>query len=173
MRELPPTLGSSVGAAGGEGAAAEEEEDALAALLGSDFAAEPSSGSVSASVAATGSTQPDIQRLAGAMAAAGVLLPKPLPNSTPSSSSCLGASTVSGSASSGHASGGEGAVGAAACRPGAQLAAALERQRSALACDDIGCLAAVTFCFMHQPGAPIGAGQGRAPLVGERSTARV
>ena len=172
MRELALALpstssGSGSGSGSSAGGDAEErgeyeEEDCFSSLLGCDLMTEPSGGSIPSSATAaaaartagcsSGALQPDLCRLAGAVAAAGVLLPQP------PLSSAGAASGSSGSASSGEGGAGWGATApAAAPQPGSprgQLAAALERQRSLLACDDIGCLAAVTFAFQHQPGKP-------------------
>lgn len=164
MRELPRECsGAGPGAArtGGSRSTcgssdAEEDEDSLCVLMagGIDLLAEPSSGSSSLSCAGPEggaepqSPEPDRCKLAGAAAAAGVLLPQ-------LSLAALAASTTSGGSGSG--SGCEGA--AAGGSPG-RLAAALERQRSLLACEDIGCVAAVTFVFMHQPGGRGGRGGG-------------
>lgn len=123
MRELPRSAAAAAAAAAGAGS--DDDEDPFAALLDGDvqqLAAEPSDGSRSG--AACGSQQLDARRLAGAVAAAGVLLPP-----------------AAGGSSGGGFSGGEGGS------PGA-----VERRRSQAACDDIGCLAAVTLRFMHQPG---------------------
>jgi hypothetical protein len=170
MRELAlalPSTSSGSGSSSSAGGDAEErgeyeEEDSCSSLLGCDLMTEPSGGSIPSSATAaaaartagcsSGALQPDLCRLAGSVAAAGVLLPQPpLPGAGASSGS-------SGSASSGEGGAGWGATApAAAPQPGSprgQLAAALERQRSLLACDDIGCLAAVTFAFQHQPGKP-------------------
>lgn len=136
--------GSSEAGDGEEG----EESDPLAALMGADLFAEPSGGSSSCCAGADTSAeaapagQPDLCRLAGAMAAAGVLLPQQLAGSGGS-----GCPLLMHTASSGSTSGCEGGGGAAAGH-GAQP----ERQRSPLPSSDIGCLAAVTFTFMHQPG---------------------
>lgn len=164
MRELPHSRGCGdlagldllgFGSSSSEGGGSQEDEDSdpLAALMGADLFAEPSGGSSSFCVGAgtsgeAAAAQPDLCRLAGAVAAAGVLLPQQLAGSGGSGFATL-------TASSGSTSGCEGAGPA-----GGSCGAPLERQRSLLPSSDIGCLAAVTFTFMHQPG-----GRGAGPLV--------
>lgn len=154
MRELPHSsgcselgqldfLGFGSGSEDGQPESEEEEgQDLLAALMGADLFAEPSGGSSSCGAGASSTApagQPDWCRLAGAVAAAGVLLPQPLAGSG-------GSGCAMHTASSGSTSGCEGS-GAAGGSPGP-----LGRQRSLLLSSDIGCLAAVTLRFMHQPG---------------------
>lgn len=129
MRELPRSAAAGTAtraAAGSEGDSEAEDEDPLAVLLDGELpSAEPSDLS-----SGTACSVPllDVHRLAGAMAAAGVLQPPAAPGSSSASSG-------------GGSSGGEGGSPAAA-----------DCQRLLAACDDIGCLAAVTLRFMHQPG---------------------
>lgn len=166
------------------------EEDPLALLAAGDFFAEPSGGSLGCAAAArAGATagchtggapavQPDMKRLAGAVAAAGVLLPvQQLQGGSPASS-CRGGSAAA-SASSGHASGGEGPAtaghasgvpaAAGAGSHGRQLAAALQRQCSLAGCQDLGCIAAVTLRWMHNPEWLV---EGARLLVRDRTTGR-
>lgn len=161
MRELPRCVASPSASDG------EDVEDPLSELLGGELSAEPSGGSGSLGTAAgrsSGEPLPldvDIERLAGAVAAAGVLLP-------PALAGIGGASTAAGSrmasASSGSASGCEGAAAprAVPAAGGAQDLqqgpATLARQRSLLPAEDIGCVASVTFSFMHQEGTCRGGG---------------
>jgi hypothetical protein len=159
-----------------------QDEDPLSGLLlGSELSPQPSMGGGSVPGSAGGpaaeeeeeegseaTTLADANVLAGALAAAGILhgCPKPLAHisrdssgsggSSGNASACLFAGTPSLSA--GQASGGQGSwpggsgAGMAACQR-QPTASSLERQRSLLASDaDIGCVVAVTFRFMHQPG---------------------
>jgi hypothetical protein len=137
------------------------EEDLLAGL---DLLGEPSGGSDHAtrggSTAGTAHHAFDPAQLAGAVAAAGVLLPHALPPR-----GTAGGASASGAGSSGGASGAATPV-AASGAGGLQLAAALEQQRAAAASEDVGCVAAVTLSFMHQPGKHAAAAAG---LSGELS----
>lgn len=145
----------------------QQEEDILAGLLGCELCSEPSGGSsaagamlgVACCAGAQSAQHPDPWRLAGAVAAAGVLLPPPLP------ASC-GTSAPSGSSSSHE---GEGPALPASASAAARQAAALERSRSLLACEDIGCLAAVTFRFMHNPEWLV---EGARLIIRDRTTGR-
>lgn len=155
----------------------EELEDVLTGL---ELSGELCGASQAAPQPATQHSTPAsyARELAGAMAAAGVLQHTPLaaaatPSSSAPSTAAPGASSASGAGSSGHASSGEAtpastpatpaptpvAAGGSSCEgaSGLQLLAALERERTAAAADNIGCVAAVTFCFMHQPGVWLGA----------------
>jgi hypothetical protein len=177
MRELPHSLGCGslsdlgdllgLGSGSGSSEAGDgpegEDSDPLAALVGADLFAEPSGGSSSCCAARAGTGaeaptgQPDFCRLAGAMAAAGVLLPPQLAGS--GSSGCPMHTASSGSTSGCEGGGTAGGSGAA-----------LERQRSLLPSSDIGCLAAVTFTFMHQPEWLV---EGARMIARDRSTGRV
>lgn len=171
MQELSlPRSGLAVSCGGGGGASLVEgcsagsgeegeAEDLFSAL---DLMTEPSGGSSiggaaggAASELAVGhALQPDLCKLAGALAAAGMLLPQPWPGSGP------------GCSSSGEGAGTQRAAGGS---PGGQLAAALERQRSLFPSEDIGCVAAVTFTFMHQPEWLV---EGARLIVRDRTTSR-
>ncbi|KAL4451725.1 hypothetical protein ABPG75_007387 [Micractinium tetrahymenae] len=177
-------------AGAGQGRAEAEEEDPLATLAAGDLFAEPSGSSSCCRAAvslggadaghssSTSALQPDLRQLAGAVAAAGVLLPLQPPQGGTPAGSCPGGSATA-SASSGHASGGEapvsscaaaGAAGAAARdSPGSQLAAALQRQCSLAGWQDIGCVAAVTFRWMHNPEWLV---EGARLIVRDRTTGR-
>lgn len=173
LDSLADLLGSLEGVAAGciaPGGADAAEADTLALPAGCGPYAAPPAGSPGCTAQSPNGTagrhcrsspacQPDLQRLAGAVAAAGVLLPQQhLQGGSPAGSFPGGSAAAS--ASSGHASGGEspfssGAVAGAAEAAGTPshlrlLDASLQRQRSG--CQDIGCIAAVTLRWMHNPG---------------------
>ncbi|KAL4421140.1 hypothetical protein ABPG77_000775 [Micractinium sp. CCAP 211/92] len=184
--------GAASGAEGNQtGPAA--DEDSLALVAAGGLFAEPSSSRLELAAAPhAGATpghhtsthlpkrpdEPDQERLAGAVAAAGVLLPLQRLQGDSPASSCQGGSAAA-SASSGHASGSEGAASAgsvsgAAAAAGTRshrrdLAAALQRQCSLAGCQDIGCIVAVAFRWEHNPEWLV---EGARLIVRDRTTGR-